>query len=434
MTRTSRAGRTAPSAPTTSGMARWQRIPPGDVYIGVLLGLLAGSNLVQSLWLARLPWLDLTSTSFALILLAVLGQLVRLRFIRPNLQFVALLVFAVAIGFHAEGMNPGATEKRVEIVPGVLLALVAGYLLMANLARVKVFAGTLVAQAYLVAAAMLVSPDSALVQTYDRLTPSGLNPIASGRILSAGALILVCVGVQRVRSRSGKIALLLAVPLMVAASATGSRGPLAAALAAALLVGLRTTRVSLPGLVGVIASLAVVAKVLEGVQGEGGSRLTEFTDSVRANLLAQSARIALDHPLGVGWGNLYNYLPPWAAVQIQRYNQYPHNVFVEFLVEGGWIAGILVLIFAVAVIKHSWSFAAVPTASILSALSVFSLGSSLFSSDVVGNRMLWVVAGAALAMTTQTMGVRGGTDRGTTAETTSLGAWRARAGDHVVRS
>ena len=368
-----------------------------DVFVGLLLGVLAVSNLVQAMWIENLPWLDLTSASFVLILCVIAVELFRPGIVRRHLPLLASLLFAVALGYYKVGLNPGATEKRWEIVPGVLVTVLAGYLLMTNATRVKVFAATVVVQACMVAAAIVVIPDPGLAAVSGRTSPIGLNPIASGRILACGALILICLGSQHADTIRGRLGILLAVPLVTAAVATGSRGPLMALLLAVALVVIRRRAGSWLARVSLIIIGSSLCGLLINSLTASNSRLADLNDPVRQGLLTESTKIALQHPFGLGWGNLYNYLPAWANLPMQGYNQYPHNILVEFMVEGGWLSALLFVVFGAGVLKVGWLRADDPSARLLLALAAYAMVSAMLSSDLVGSRLLWVVAGASLA-------------------------------------
>lgn len=386
-------GRTDRSAKSIA--ARSAAGSPADVAVGVLLALLAAANLVQGLWVESAPLLDLTVGSFLLLVPATALALARADARRPDAHLLGLLVVAVALGFHAAGMNAGAADKRLQVVPGVLVTFLAGYALLSNGTRVRAFAWTLLAQSLVVLAALVVVPDVAALALTGRRSPTGLNPIASGRILAAGALVLVCLGLQHLHRTRGRLALLLALPLFIGAGTTGSRGPLAAVLAAVVVVVVRQEQVSRTAKAGALTGTLLLVGLLRFVQQD--SRLADLTDTSRIQLLTESLKVALAHPWGVGWGNLYDYLPAWANSPTQGYKQYPHNVLVEFLVETGWLGGLLFAVFLVKVAQRSWALAGRPDLRLVGALGIFCLVNALLSSDIVGNRILWVVAGAVLA-------------------------------------
>lgn len=368
-----------------------------DAALGVLLGLLATANLVQGAWLAALPLLNLTNVAFVLLLPVIVVASARAEVARPNWHFLVLLSVAVALGFHAAGLNPSAAAKRLQIVPGVLFPLLAGYLLLTSRARVRAFAATIVAQACVVAAALLAVPDDAYAPDSGRLSPTGSNPISSGRLLAGGALVLLCFSLEQGRTRAGRLALILSVPLMLGAAATGSRGPLAALLVALIVLVVRLEGVSNSGKMGVLCACGALVGVVAQALVKDGSRLTDISDTARRGLLVESVRIASEHPWGIGWGNLYDDLPAWAVLTPQGYRQYPHNVLVEFVVESGWLGGLFFVLFAYGVLHRCWMLAAVSGVRTVAALTVFAFGNALVSSDVIGNRLLWVVAGATLA-------------------------------------
>jgi len=138
---------------------------------------------------------------------------------------------------------------------------------------------------------------------------------------------------------------------------------------------------------------------------------------------------ALDRPLGLGWGDFGSVVPPGILTVNPGYEDviYPHNLPLEVVVEGGLVALLGLLLLAVAVTRAAVARATEPTVATSIALLVFAVVNAMFSSDLNGNAMVWVLAAAVLAAGRGTgrrpQGGGPGANRGRTGSTTGpLGA------------
>ncbi len=371
-----------------------------DVALGFVIGILAGSNLVQGSWTSVAPWLDATSISLALILPIAFLQHMRFGMRVKGLGAFFVLAGALALGYVPSALDPAAESKRLQIVVGVLFVFVAGYLVSATRGRVTGLCASLVLQAHVALAALLINPDPAALEATGRLTPIGLNAIGVGRIMAGGVLVLSCLAVRQATARPARACLAgaLALPLIWGIYETGSRGPV---IAAALALALAVLRGPVPRTLKTGVSIAGAATMLLSFEylAEAGSRLVGMDGSGRQDLVAQTMRVAFENPFGIGWGNLYAYLPTWAVSQEQGWNQYAHNVILEFAVEAGIVSAVLIAALLSGVLRLSWRLIGSGrlSGSLVGALAVFSVVGAMFSSDVIGNRMMWVLCGAVLA-------------------------------------
>lgn len=377
---------------------RWVR--PTDLLAGSLIGILAASNLVQGAWGSVAPWLDLTTFSFALLLPLVTLRLATFGFNNRDVPVLLAIIAATSLGFFAPALNPAAEGKRIQILAGVLFPVIAGYLVVTNIARLRVLFGAIVTQSLVVLAGILFSPDQRALEETGRLTPDGLNAIGSGRVLATAVLILAGVAIVQFRRPSGWVALAIACPLLWASLATGSRGPIVAAILAAGLIGIGATSYSFSAKVALMSISTALLALIGDRLSRDGSRLVDSTDSGRTDLFTQTAHVVMTHPFGIGWGNLYNYLPVWLLDGDQGWNQYAHNIILEFAVEAGWAGAVLFGLFAFIVMRRSCREIHVAEGAILAVLLVFAGLSAMLSSDVVGNRMLWVLIGVVLSSST----------------------------------
>jgi O-antigen ligase len=237
-----------------------------------------------------------------------------------------------------------------------------------------------------------------------RLQIESVNPIAVGRMACLGFVIFGLIVLHR-HGLSQLAALAGFVVCAVAAVSTGSRGPLAAAVAAVALVYVLSGSDRSRG--KTVVTLAVFAvgawqavtqfaptSALERISTAGGGA----SDTERIRLATESLTIAWNNLGGVGWGDLGDYLSAAARSDVQGWAQYPHNVILEALVEGGVLGlmGLLIMLWV------SWrrlrANASGLNAEIMQGLWLFALGSAMTSGDLIGNRLVWMMIGVGLAL------------------------------------
>lgn len=253
-----------------------------------------------------------------------------------------------------------------------------------------------VAYGYLVAALMLVAPDAREALS-GRLAVEGSNTIAGAMATAGGALVLAVLAATGARRPGGL--LLATVPLLLAALATGSRGPVLAAVTAGLfvVVAARGARRRGPLLVLVVGGAATV-----WVGRQGGVFLNRFAVTTDASTEARVLmwRFTLDHsaahPLGTGWGSLDVAYAQTSGLR-SMIVAYPHNLPLEVAAEAGWLALLILVTVVVWVVSRQVATADGPAAWAMVALVVFFAVEAMFSGDVPSHRTLWVMLGAAAA-------------------------------------
>lgn len=233
-----------------------------------------------------------------------------------------------------------------------------------------------------------------------RLTFLGLNPIGIGRVAGLVlVLALTLVIARRVRAPLLVLGLIaLAAVAAVGVVATGSRGPLLAAAIAlfGLFVFLAATKQLAPRVVVLVSlvTLAAGGAVLLS-DSTGLTRLTTATDSGRSSLYEESFRLAVENPMGIGWGQLGQYIVDFRAVDEE--GLYAHNVFLEIFVEGGVLALVAFTALTVACLIRAWRATRVDPRFIMVLIAfVYAVASAQFSSDIVGNRLMWLYMGFTL--------------------------------------
>lgn len=238
--------------------------------------------------------------------------------------------------------------------------------------------------------------DPGAVDAGDRLVSEGTSTINTGRAAGAAATVLAVAGLT---SRRRLPLLLVAAVCALGAVAIASRGPVLAAAIAVVGVmvfartGGRFLRLAVVAIgVFVLAQWALAS-------GSVNARLTTVDDSsseARRELWTYTLALMQGHPLGIGWGRLYEHVG--AVANSDGWVQYPHNVFLEVASEGGWLAGVMLLVVVIVAVRRqgSWMHGR-PVEMAMMALFAFAIVNACVSGDVNSNRGLWVAIGAALA-------------------------------------
>lgn len=357
------------------------------------LGLLFLAFSYLDVVVARFIAFDLTLAAAAVTGLAVYLRVLGAQFRPPRgLGVVVALWLTFLIGIPAGPWGEYTSSKITSLFTLALLCAVGGvYLLRTPAARAWwVKLNVAIGIAASIAAYLLSS--SQVSGSVERLAIEGGSAITTGRAAGAAFVVLVVVGLRPGGTRRVS-ALLSAVVLALVIVDTGSRGPLLAAVIAVLLAAMvpargRFARVLLgASAVGVSAYLAARSDLISErvtTLGQSGENRLYFWDI--------AWQTAVGHPLGVGWGGLRDYLP--------ASRDYPHNVLLEALAEASWVAGV-VLVVALWIGWRRQREAARTGGTVelaMLALFVFHLLNAMVSSDLPGNRGLWVSLGAALVV------------------------------------
>ncbi|MFG2104700.1 O-antigen ligase family protein [Micromonospora echinaurantiaca] len=317
-----------------------------------------------------------------------------------------LLLLSFSPALLLTSFGPYSASKVMQMMTMMPLLIFGSLLVFDRPARRMAVLWVLAFFGSLVAVLAIAFPDP-LFETRDAVVLRGSATITTARAIGYAVVALLCLGVlvRRIRMAALVTAAVLAVPLVL----TGSRGPVVALAAAAIaLAALRSRgsrlRTALPvaGL-GAVLAIALTSSFLpEAVASRfevlyGGP----LDQSSEARVLL--SHLALDavgaHPLGLGWGDFASVVPAGllAVVPGREHVVYPHNLPLEVAVEGGLaaVAGLLLLTFAL--IRAVRANAADPSVAAATCLLVFAFVNSLFSSDINGNHLVWVLCAAVLA-------------------------------------
>jgi len=372
------------------------RIP--DMLLVLALLLLGIGNLVIPALYRELVPFDYLLASLALTAVVVMF---RLREVLRSVSAwwpMALFLVACVPGFISAPLSAyGATKAQAFAIAFVVVLACCSIAdppwLLPHLTRTILGVGFI----FTAAASALGTSDIA-----GRLVFLGLNPIGIGRV--AGLVIVLALALVLINLRGPlRIMALLGMASigLVGVIATGSRGPLVAvalALVVLLLVLASLRRISGRTTAVLVVSSLLVGAVVAVSSSAGLARLSSGTDSGRSQLYAESLQLALDTPLGIGWGQLGQYIVDFRSTDPDTL--YAHNVFLEMFVEGGVIALAAFSLLAILAARRVYKAVRqdIRYAPVL-VVFTYALTSAQFSSDVVGNRLMWLAIGLALIST-----------------------------------
>ncbi|MEZ5341262.1 MAG: O-antigen ligase family protein [Acidimicrobiales bacterium] len=209
-----------------------------------------------------------------------------------------------------------------------------------------------------------------------------LNPIAAGRLGATVVIWIVFGGAERLPALFERPSCWLA-PL---SRSVPPRGLLLALIVAVFLSGLRyrVIRGRLAVLVSA-ATLALIAGVGNAVLSESGARILsesgETGSTARSALWATAVNAMKVWPEGIGFGQFAE------TGRIGSLADYPHNLILEISLEAGVFAGFMFVVGIMYVGRQVW--ASTESCGLRHfALLVFWTFTSMFSSDINGNRVV----------------------------------------------
>lgn len=248
---------------------------------------------------------------------------------------------------------------------------------------------------------------SSAVIASGRLSVMDLNPVGVARMTGLFVVTGIAVLIGTRLGRALQLSILAAVVVCaIVTSATGSRGPIVSiivAVATVVFLTLRSRDVHIKFLIIVMAVLGTAIGLALHLNPSGFSRVLDGGDSGRSGLYSFTLTEAVSNPDGIGWGGFATVAWRWGS---DGDRIYPHNVLLELLVEGGVIAFLgFALVFTFAVWRGARSYLQSKDRVECAALGVYvyALANAQFSSDLVGNRMLWVSLGLVLALSNRSI-------------------------------
>lgn len=388
---------------TQSGVSRWNAVGAAALALLAYSGQLGASPILS--WLP----VNATALSATVVALTFVLSFFQRHPISPLLAVPAVVWLAFLLPAIQVVSGDYAHEKFVSLMTLGLLCVVAPIHLLRFRIQQVAFLVTLVVSALLAGVVTLSMGDTAAAQagiSSDVLLLSGANTIATARMVGTGAVVLIAAALVTKQSRGLRRAFLLAgMGLAAIMLATGSRGPVAGIVAGiaaviALAHAMRGRRV-----------WSLIALTVGGVVAYWWASSRGFVSSDRAFAWLAGERddstqareylwdVALDYtsrnPLGTGWGGFVGVpgVPPAL--------HYPHNLFLELLVEAGWLVGGLAILFVLVSLWRLLRRTTEPVAAIMFGLAVFAFVNAMVSGDINDNRLLWILLGSAWAKTVQ---------------------------------
>lgn len=356
--------------------------------------------------LSGLP--DLTVAFAILTILACIQAALRARGRLSSAFHVAVIFyFLMCVGLLGIG-SPASIKMSSQFFTLTLLATIAPLILMRadGLLASRVLWGLALLGCYFTFLA-LTGQNQAI--DYGRFAVLSTNTIQTGR-LTATALIwfgILTFG-RRIRVIIG---LPVAILASVATVGTGSRGPLL--FAVVVIVGVLMISGGDPqrpagrGFRRVFVLTAVMIAIYAGYSHApeyARSRLLVSGDSgaVRILIWKDSLGQIWRHPIGVGYGNWRNGISEYVRERTSPLIDQPHNLILEVFIEGGWIAGAVLLWFLYRSIRAGWAGRGTVTGQGLFAMFLFYLGNSMVSDNLNDARMTFMLAGLCLAYANRT--------------------------------
>lgn len=311
---------------------------------------------------------------------------------------------------HAHGASTAYSNSKV-IAIGVALVLITGPAALRSwehAVRIGIFALLVLAIATAVAVLIWGRPTSS-----GRISILEMNPIGIARVASLAIPICVTLLLSSTR-RTGLQTTVLGSGIaagVLGTVATGSRGPLVSSLlgcvaVVAVMIYVGRFRVTRRVVIAVLSLAGVGIVVLQHTVSY--DRILSMDGSGRGELLSATWRAIEENPLGVGWGMLPQYID-WSG-GADGGILYPHNVFLEIWSEGGPVAlaGFCLTIFICALRSVRTAIETnSPVAYLVLALLVVAVSNAQFSSDLVGNRLMWGAIGLAACSPAILSGNRG---------------------------
>ncbi|MCA2213272.1 O-antigen ligase family protein [Jidongwangia harbinensis] len=320
----------------------------------------------------------------------------RARWAAPTvLPLVVGLWLAFAAGVAVTFGSGIPLEKAFNLGTVTLLCAVMPCLVYGGLQAQRWLLGISLALAFVMAVATTLFPDRMAQEIFGRLNLDGQTAIGTARVLGASVVIAALIALG-----GGKYRWIWWAAAAVGTAftlAVGSRGPMisvlfSVAFAVVLARRFKGRRVSASAqLIGGFLALGAFVTVSP----------TAASDRIRLFLLGDQEDVAREYlfdvalreipksPFGVGWGGFQVPRSFWGVDG--GTSVYPHNIFLEIAVEGGWLAAIAFVVFAfyalVGFIRNSVSL----ESAALLGLGIYWFSVAQTSSDVNGNRMTWVM-------------------------------------------
>lgn len=356
--------------------------------------------------------IDLTIFAAVVVALAIVIYFLRggrvTRAVYPILLLWAAFVPGVVLSWPT---GQGSAKTAMLFTITLLVAVTTPLILQTQRSR-RYWLFSIVGFAVLVLFFAMIDPSIVESQEYGRLSLEGGTTIVSGQLIGAGSVVAL-LGALRPGQRGRALLAGLAAMLALGVLLVGSRGPFFAmlfALTATLTLGrvYARSRVIIVGAWVAMASgllwfvfstdMRPVARIVDFVATQKDPAREWYYSVAGASIGSQ--------PQGVGWGG-FAYLVGMGSAESSGIPVYPHNLFLEVALEGGWLAGLALMAFVSVALTRLWRRSLQPDGVALFGLAIYWLVAAQTSSDINGNRMMWASLAVAFIVRDIGDGVRG---------------------------
>ena len=369
---------------------------PTSVWGPVSLAFLVNSGQIKGSPL--LSWVPVDLTVLLALIVGALTLTTRAR-LGPASGWLALPLTLWTIFLLPVAWTPFdsyTVEKLAILFTITALLAISPFQLLREERQRKVFLITTSGIALFFAATTLIFEPVYATEYSNRITLAGANTIGTARVAMAGALVMCLYALQN------DLDIKLRIPLIVAALLTstlgvmtGSRGPVLAALIAALAVVVSSpifAKHRVRSTLGFITLGVVIVWLGLRSGSDGLDRIlggSETSNAAREALWQKAIKGIQENPLGVGWGM---FSPPGLE------HGYPHNLVLEVGVEAGWFPLVAFIVLLAATAIRGAYRATTSVSATLFGLYIFALINAFVSDDINGTRLLWVTMFALWAM------------------------------------
>lgn len=306
------------------------------------------------------------------------------RFIIPIVLWIVFLFPLLESGGGEYGL-----QKVLTLFTVTLLCGVAPFTILAGRAGQIAFLASIIFIALLAASGTLLGSQSNAYEYSNRLALEGSTTITTARMVGAGVLLTFLASFAPIPKLWRLLGLLASPLLLYVGLTTGSRGPVFAAaisLVVTLLVSKRLRRHRIQGFIaaGFIVLLGAYQALRSG--SDGLARVLTFLSgddtggaSGRDVIYQATIEKIIENPWGIGWGRFSEFGHP-----------YPHNFLLEIALEGGIFVAMIVLAYLVVAAVRLYRASGTLIGTGFLNLYVFAFLNAMVSSDINGNKLLWV--------------------------------------------
>jgi O-antigen ligase len=278
-----------------------------------------------------------------------------------------------------------------------LLAAVAPLVIVRRWADLRAFL-VLVSAIGMAAASWALFGEDQLANQYTKLSlTEGASTVGLARLSGAALVGLVLVAFTYRRRFIVPALLATLIPALALIATTGQGPALAAVIALAVVIVLprtaarrrwvRALAIGAVGVVGALGSLRVVGDYRASAVLNVG-----VSEYARTQAYERSFGQILANPAGIGWGDFSQRIPLYFGPEPIAY---PHNLWIETMLEGGLVAGVFLLYLTVVALRGVRRLKPDFTALLLQAHLVYWLVNAGVSGDINSNRSVFAFVSLA---------------------------------------